>query len=71
MFLQVVSLLTSSKELVDLLKNVDTVFQSKQAISSKSTLNSLYGFVPSIREQLQVNFSLNLSTFFFCFCLSV
>lgn len=53
MVLKVVSLLTSSKELVDLLKNVDTVFQSKQAISSKSTLNSLYGFVPSIREQLQ------------------
>ncbi|XVF51777.1 hypothetical protein PTKIN_Ptkin04bG0211900 [Pterospermum kingtungense] len=54
MVLKVVSLLTSSKELIDLIRNVDTVFHSKQAISSKSTLNSLYRFVPSIREQLQV-----------------
>ncbi|XP_021297440.1 uncharacterized protein LOC110426526 [Herrania umbratica] len=51
--LKVISLLTSSKELVDLIKNVDTVFHSKQAVSSKSTLNSLYRVVPSIQEQLQ------------------
>ncbi|XWS62014.1 hypothetical protein CRYUN_Cryun07bG0174500 [Craigia yunnanensis] len=53
MVLKVISLLTSSKEMIDLIKNVDTVFHSKQAVSSKSTLNSLYRFVPSIREQLQ------------------
>ncbi|OMO52532.1 hypothetical protein COLO4_37128 [Corchorus olitorius] len=53
MLLKVLSLLTSSKELVDLLKNVDAVFHSKQALSSKSKVNSLYRYVPSIREQLQ------------------
>ncbi|XWS49125.1 hypothetical protein CRYUN_Cryun13aG0136900 [Craigia yunnanensis] len=53
MVLKVISLLTSSKELIDLIKNVDTVFHSKQAVSSNSTLNGLYRFVPSIREQLQ------------------
>ncbi|XVF10872.1 hypothetical protein REPUB_Repub07fG0220600 [Reevesia pubescens] len=53
MVVKVISLLASSKELVDLIKNVDTVFHSKQAVSSKSMLNSLYRFVPSIREQLQ------------------
>jgi hypothetical protein len=49
------SILTSSKELTDLIKNVDTVFHSKQAGSGKSMLNSLYRFVPAIREQLQVD----------------
>ncbi|XVF13420.1 hypothetical protein REPUB_Repub08aG0206200 [Reevesia pubescens] len=53
MVLKVISLLTSSKELVDLVKNVDTVFHSKQAVSGKSTLNNLYRFVPSIHEQLK------------------
>ncbi|KAK4843967.1 hypothetical protein QYF36_014863 [Acer negundo] len=53
MVLKVMSVLTSSRELIDLAKNVDTVFHSKQAGSSKSKLNSLYRFVPSIREQLQ------------------
>lgn len=53
MVLKVISLLTSSKELVDLIKNVDVVFHSKQAVSSKSALNSLYRIVPSIREQLK------------------
>ncbi|XWS49709.1 hypothetical protein CRYUN_Cryun12cG0026500 [Craigia yunnanensis] len=53
MVLKVISLLTSSKELIDLIKTVDTVFHSKQAVSSKSTPNSLYKFVPSIHEQLQ------------------
>jgi len=48
------NILTSSKEFVDLIKNVDTVFHSKQAGSGKSMLNSLSRFVPSIREQLQV-----------------
>lgn len=53
MVLKVISLLTSSKELVDLIKNVDVVFHSKQAVSRKSALNSLYRIVPSIREQLK------------------
>ncbi len=48
------NILTSSKELADLIKNMDTVFHSKQAVSGKSMLNSLCRFVPSIREQLQV-----------------
>jgi hypothetical protein len=51
---QVLDTLTSSKELIDLLKNVDTLFHSKQAGSGKSTLNNLYRYVPIIREQLQV-----------------
>ncbi|KAI7749686.1 hypothetical protein M8C21_010080 [Ambrosia artemisiifolia] len=50
---KVVNVLTSSKELVDLIKNVDIVFHSNPAGLSKSMLNSLYRFVPSIREQLQ------------------
>ncbi|XP_059443281.1 uncharacterized protein LOC132175366 [Corylus avellana] len=50
---KVMSILTSSKELTDLIKNVDTVFHSKQAGSGKSMLNSLYRFVPAIRDQLQ------------------
>ncbi|KAI7756390.1 hypothetical protein M8C21_020445, partial [Ambrosia artemisiifolia] len=49
---KVVNVLTSSTELLDLIKNVDTVFHSSPAGSSKS-LSSLYRFVPSIREQLQ------------------
>lgn len=51
---QVLNTLTSSVELIDLVKNVDTVFHSKPSGSSKSVLNSLYRFVPIIREQLQV-----------------
>ncbi|KAE8671741.1 hypothetical protein F3Y22_tig00111941pilonHSYRG00227 [Hibiscus syriacus] len=50
----VINLLTSSKELVYLIKNVDSLFHSKQGGSSKSALNGLYRFVPSIREQLKV-----------------
>ncbi|KAJ9556110.1 hypothetical protein OSB04_010724 [Centaurea solstitialis] len=53
MVAKVVNILTSSRELVDLIKNVDTVFHSIPAGSSKSMLNTLYRFVPSIREQLQ------------------
>lgn len=56
LFLQVINVLTSSRELVDLIKNVDIVFHSVPAAgSSKSMLNTLYRFVPSIREQLQVS----------------
>ncbi|KAL7165057.1 hypothetical protein ACSBR2_040862 [Camellia fascicularis] len=50
---KVINILTSSGELIDLIKIVDTVFHSKPATSSKSLLNSLYRFVPTIREQLQ------------------
>lgn len=46
--------MTSSKELMDLIKMVDTAFHSKQAGSGKSMLNSLYRFVTPIREQLLV-----------------
>lgn len=53
MITKVVNILTSSRELVDLIKNVDIVFHSVPSGSSKSMLNTLYRFVPSIREQLQ------------------
>ncbi|XP_059657598.1 uncharacterized protein LOC132304087 [Cornus florida] len=53
MVLKVLDILTSSGELLDLAKSVDTVFHSKPAGSSKSMLNSLYRFVPTVREQLQ------------------
>ncbi|KAJ9147688.1 hypothetical protein P3X46_029818 [Hevea brasiliensis] len=53
MVLQVMKILTSSKELTDLIKNMDAVFHSKQAGSGKLMLNSLYRCVPLIREQLQ------------------
>ncbi|WOG86305.1 hypothetical protein DCAR_0205507 [Daucus carota subsp. sativus] len=49
----VLSILTSSSELINLIKNVDTVFHSKPSGSSKPIHNNLYRFVPSIREQLQ------------------
>ncbi|KAM7531079.1 hypothetical protein LguiB_034489 [Lonicera macranthoides] len=50
---KVLNTLTSSMELIDLVKNVDTVFHSKPSGSSKSVLNSMYRYVPIIREQLQ------------------
>ncbi|KAJ0437889.1 hypothetical protein HanRHA438_Chr16g0756701 [Helianthus annuus] len=50
---KVVNILTASKELMNLIKNVDIVFHSNPAGLSKSMLNSLYRFVPAIREQLQ------------------
>ncbi|XP_027336180.1 uncharacterized protein LOC113850055 [Abrus precatorius] len=53
MVLKVLDILTSSKELIDLLKNVDTLYHSKQAGSSKPMLNNLYRYVPIIHEQLQ------------------
>ncbi|XP_068318304.1 uncharacterized protein [Pyrus communis] len=53
MVLKILTILTSSKELMDLLKMVDTAFHSKQAESGKSIINSLYRFVTPIREQLQ------------------
>ncbi|KAF7828442.1 sphingomyelin phosphodiesterase 4 [Senna tora] len=53
MVLKVLDTLTTSKELIDLLKNVDTLFHSRQAGSSKSMLSNLLRYVPVIREQLQ------------------
>ncbi|KAI8546615.1 hypothetical protein RHMOL_Rhmol07G0132800 [Rhododendron molle] len=50
---KVINILTSSGELLDLIKNVDIAFHSHPTRSSKSMLNSLYRFVPAIREQLQ------------------
>ncbi|XP_052170697.1 uncharacterized protein LOC127786943 [Diospyros lotus] len=50
---KVINILTSSGELTDLIKNVDAVFHSLPVRSSKSILNNLYRYVPSIREQLQ------------------
>ncbi|KAK9075705.1 hypothetical protein SSX86_004034 [Deinandra increscens subsp. villosa] len=52
MLFKVVNVLIASRELVELIENVDTVYHSSPAGSSKSMLNSLYRFVPSIREQL-------------------
>lgn len=53
MVLKVLCILTSSEELLNLIKNVDTLFHTKEAGFGKSTLTDLYGFIPSIREQLQ------------------
>ncbi|XP_009785492.1 uncharacterized protein [Nicotiana sylvestris] len=53
MISKVIRILTSSTELMDLIKNVDTVFHSKPTGSSKSVLNALHRHVPAIREQLQ------------------
>ncbi|CAN4078002.1 unnamed protein product [Withania somnifera] len=50
---KVITILTSSTELMDLIKNVDTVFHSKPTGSSKSMFNALHRYVPAIREQLQ------------------
>ncbi|XP_010529974.1 PREDICTED: uncharacterized protein LOC104806670 [Tarenaya hassleriana] len=54
MVLKVMNILTSAKELADLIKTVDSAFHSKtQMASGKSTVNSLSRFIPSIREQLK------------------
>lgn len=52
--LQVINILTSSVELMDLIKNVDTVFHSNAAESPKSVLTALNRYIPTIRQQLQV-----------------
>ncbi|KAI4315229.1 hypothetical protein L6164_028063 [Bauhinia variegata] len=53
MVLKVLDILTSSKELADLLRNVDTLFHSKQTGSGKPMLSGLRRYIPAIREQLQ------------------
>lgn len=50
---KVMSMLTSSKELIDLIKNVDAAFHCKNAGSGKVMFNTSYRFVPLIRQQLQ------------------
>ena len=59
-----IKILTSSKELTGLIKNVDTAFHLQQAGSGKSMPSSLYGYIPLIREQLQVDSSISLSPCF-------
>ncbi|VVB08245.1 unnamed protein product [Arabis nemorensis] len=53
MVLKVMSILTSSRELLVLMKNIDKAFHSKQTGPGNSTVNELSRFVPSIREQLK------------------
>uniref|UniRef100_A0A0D3D9U8 Sphingomyelin phosphodiesterase n=1 Tax=Brassica oleracea var. oleracea TaxID=109376 RepID=A0A0D3D9U8_BRAOL len=53
MVLKVMSILTSSKDLLVLMKNIDKAFHSKQTGPGNSTVNELSRFVPSIREQLK------------------
>ncbi|XP_021767985.1 uncharacterized protein LOC110732360 [Chenopodium quinoa] len=50
---RVIDILLSSNELLELIKNVDAVFHSKNAGSSKSALSNLNKFIPQIREQLK------------------
>ncbi|CAE6214063.1 unnamed protein product [Arabidopsis arenosa] len=53
MVLKVMSTLTSSKELLVLMKNIDKAFHSKQTGPGNSKVNELSRFAPSIREQLK------------------
>lgn len=53
MVLKVINILTSSKELTDLIKDIDTVYHLKPTGPSKPMMNTLYRFVPTIREQLK------------------
>ncbi|GMH09556.1 hypothetical protein Nepgr_011397 [Nepenthes gracilis] len=50
---KIINVLTSSKELLGLIKNVDTVFHSKNAGSGRTMVNSMHKFVAPVREQLQ------------------
>lgn len=49
---KVTDILTASRGMLELIKNVNSVFHSKSAGSGKLSLNSLSKFVPQIREQL-------------------
>ncbi|KAK9102928.1 hypothetical protein Sjap_020182 [Stephania japonica] len=53
MVLKVLNVLTSSMELVQLMKKVDNAFHSRPSVPSSPRLDGLYKFVPSIREQLK------------------
>ncbi|KAK6935150.1 hypothetical protein RJ641_035305 [Dillenia turbinata] len=52
MVLKVMNILTSSKELVDLIKNVDAAFHLVPS-GGKTMLNSAYRFIPQICQQLE------------------
>ncbi|KAL2903032.1 Sphingomyelin phosphodiesterase 4 [Bienertia sinuspersici] len=53
MISRVIDVLISSRELLELIKNVDAIFHSRNAGSGKTSLNYLNKFIPQIREQLQ------------------
>ncbi|XP_068650864.1 uncharacterized protein [Aristolochia californica] len=53
MVLELLSLLTSSRELTELLKKVGTTYRSKPVGSASAIVDSSYKYIPSIREQLQ------------------
>ncbi|GFP94158.1 hypothetical protein PHJA_001560300 [Phtheirospermum japonicum] len=53
MVAKVINILTSSAELIELIKKVDTVFHSKAAESSKSVLSLFNTYIPTILQQLQ------------------
>ncbi|KAL9242774.1 hypothetical protein vseg_016740 [Gypsophila vaccaria] len=53
MISKVMDILTSSRELLDLIKNADAAFHSQSSVGGKATTSSVYKFVPQIREQLQ------------------
>ncbi|RWW06828.1 hypothetical protein GW17_00029816 [Ensete ventricosum] len=53
MILKVLNVLTSSNELLDLIRKVDVVFHSKPARPAYSS-NDAYKYIPSICEQLQL-----------------
>ncbi|XP_019095438.1 PREDICTED: uncharacterized protein LOC104763005 [Camelina sativa] len=53
MVLKVMSALTSSKELLVLMKDIDKAFHSKQTGPGSSKVNELSRFAPSIREKLK------------------
>lgn len=53
MMSRVMDILMSSRELLELIRNVDATFHSKNAGSGKSGLYNLNKYIPQIREQLQ------------------
>ncbi|ERN00158.1 hypothetical protein AMTR_s00111p00045560 [Amborella trichopoda] len=53
MTMKVLNILTSSKELLDLVMRVDAAYHSKPCSLSSPFMDSLYKNVPSIREKLQ------------------
>ncbi|XP_010667030.2 uncharacterized protein LOC104884132 [Beta vulgaris subsp. vulgaris] len=53
MISRVTDILISSRELMELIKNVDAIFHSRNALSGRLALSNLNKFVPQIHEQLQ------------------
>lgn len=54
--LQVLDILTSSKELMDFLRKVDAEYHSKQSGPFSSCVDNVHKYIPSIREQLRVTY---------------